>query len=128
MTDTATTFAGIHNENEFYSHHYLSEIFTGDIRDTVARWRDAAEAAGGASAGARTPYDALRALARDYLQFRRQFAHARRHEARVGRQREWFARLLGALGYAYEPHNHLLETATRCRCCSPGASTAPSAC
>ena len=109
MADTATTFAGIHNENEFYSHHYLSEIFTGDIRDTVARWRDAAEAAGGASAGARTPYDALRALARDYLQFRRQFAHARRHEARVGRQREWFARLLGALGYGYEPHNHLLE-------------------
>ena len=109
MADTATTFAGIHNENEFYSHHYLSEIFTGDIRDTVARWRDAAESAGGASAGARTPYDALRTLARDYLQFRRQFAHARRHEARVGRQREWFARLLGALGYGYEPHNHLLE-------------------
>ena len=109
MADTATTFAGIHNENEFYSHHYLSEIFTGDIRDTVARWRDAAESAGGASAGARTPYDALRALARDYLQFRRQFAYARRHEARVGRQREWFARLLDALGYGYEPHNHLLE-------------------
>ena len=56
MADTATTFAGIHNENEFYSHHYLSEIFTGDIRDTAARWRDAAESAGGASAGARTPY------------------------------------------------------------------------
>ena len=109
MADTATTFAGIHNENEFYSHHYLSEIFTGDIRDTVARWRDAAEAAGGASAGARTPNEALRALARDYLQFRRQFAHERRHEARVGRQREWFAQLLGALGYGYEPHNHPLE-------------------
>ena len=109
MADTATTFAGIHNENEFYSHHYLSEIFTGDIRDTVARWRDAAESAGGASAGARTPYEALRALARDYLQFRRQFALARRHEARVGRQRRWFAQLLGALGYGYEPHNHLLE-------------------
>ena len=37
MADTATTFAGIHNENEFYSHHYLSEIFTGDIRDIVTR-------------------------------------------------------------------------------------------
>ena len=109
MADTATTFAGIHNENEFYSHHYLSEIFTGDIRDTVARWRDAAEAAGGASAGARTPYEALRALARDYLQFRRQFALARRHEARVRCQRRWFAQLLDAFGYGYEPHNHLLE-------------------
>ena len=51
----------------------------------------------------------MRALARDYLQFRRQFAHARRHEARVGRQREWFAQLLGAFGYGYEPHNHPLE-------------------
>ena len=109
MADTATTFAGIHNENGFYSHHYLSEIFTGDIRDTVARWRDAAESAGGASAEARTPYDALRALARDYLQFRRQFAHERRHEARVRRQRRWFAQLLDALGYGYEPHNHPLE-------------------
>ena len=109
MADTATTFAGIHNENEFYSHHYLSEIFTGDIRDTVARWRDAAESAGGASAGARTPPDALRALARDYLQFRRQFALAHRHEARVRRQRRWFAQLLDALGYGHEPHNHLLE-------------------
>ena len=109
MADTATTFAGIHNENEFYSHHYLSEIFTGDIRDTVARWRDAAESAGGASAGARTPYEALRALARDYLQFRSQFAHERRHEARVRRQRRWFAQLLDAFGYGYEPHNHLLE-------------------
>ena len=109
MADTATTFAGIHNENEFYSHHYLSEIFTGDIRDTVARWRDAAESAGGASAGARTPYEALRALARDYLQFRRQFAHERRHQERVKRQRRWFAQLLDAFGYGYEPHNHLLE-------------------
>ena len=109
MAETATTFAGIHNENEFYSHHYLSEIFTGDIRDIVARWRDAAEAAGGAIAGARTPYEALRALARDYLQFRRQFAHERRHEARVKRQRRWFAQLLGVLGYGYEPHNHPLE-------------------
>ena len=109
MADTATTFAGIHNENEFYSHHYLSEIFTGDIRDTVARWRDAAEAAGGATAGARTPNEALRALARDYLQFRSQFAHERRHEARVRRQRRWFAQLLDAFGYGYEPHNHLLE-------------------
>ena len=26
---TAAAFTGIHNENEFYSHHYLSEIFGG---------------------------------------------------------------------------------------------------
>ena len=37
---TAAAFTGIHNENEFYSHHYLSEIFSGDIRATVDRWRN----------------------------------------------------------------------------------------
>ena len=109
MADTTTTFAGIHNENEFYSQHYLSEIFTGDIRGTIARWRDAAEAAGGPSAETRTPNEALRALARDYLQFRRQFAHERQHARRVKRQRQWFSQLLGALGYEHAPHNHVLD-------------------
>ena len=55
---TAATFTGIHNENEFYSHHYLSEIFSGDMRATVDRWRERAEAERG-----RTPYAALRTLA-----------------------------------------------------------------
>ena len=58
---TAAAFAGIHNENEFYSHHYLSEIFSGDIRATVDRWRRQADAESG-----RTPY-AARALAGDYV-------------------------------------------------------------
>ena len=109
MADTTATFAGIHNENEFYSHHYLSEIFAGDIRGTIAKWRETAEAADGASPRPRAPNEALRALARDYLQFRRQFARERRHEARVERQRRWFGQLLDALGYGYEPHNHVLD-------------------
>ena len=36
-SNTSTEFAGIRNENEFYSHHYLSELFVGDIRKTVKR-------------------------------------------------------------------------------------------
>ena len=42
--ETTAAFTGIHNENEFYSNHYLSEIFSGDIRATVNRWREQAEA------------------------------------------------------------------------------------
>ena len=53
--ETTATFAGIHNENEFYSQHYLSEIFTGDIRDTITRWREAAEAAGRFECGGADP-------------------------------------------------------------------------
>ena len=101
---TAATFTGIHNENEFYSHHYLSEIFSGDIRATVDRWRDAADAEGG-----RTPYAALRALATDYVRFRRDFDRERRSELRLTLQREWFRQLLPALGYEWSPANHPLD-------------------
>ena len=33
ISDNAATYLGIQNENEFYSAHYLSEVFDGDIRD-----------------------------------------------------------------------------------------------
>jgi hypothetical protein len=29
---------GITNENEFYSQHYLSEIFSGDVRGVLGAW------------------------------------------------------------------------------------------
>lgn len=29
---------GIYNENDFYSHHYLSEVFVGDIRGVLEQW------------------------------------------------------------------------------------------
>ena len=101
--EAAATFAGIHNENEFYSHHYLSEIFAGDIKETIKRWQD--------DATDRTPHAALRALARDYSRFRdaferraaqrtgvRQTAH-QVHADQIAAQRQWFRRFLGALGY-----------------------------
>ena len=103
-TATAATFTGIHNENEFYSHHYLSEIFSGDIRATVDRWREEAEAERG-----RTPYAALRALAGEYVRFRRDFDRERRSGQRLTLQRDWFRHLLPALGYDWVPANHLLD-------------------
>ena len=42
MSATASAvFAGISNENEFFSHHYLAELFQGDIKETVKRWNEA---------------------------------------------------------------------------------------
>ena len=101
---TAAAFTGIHNENEFYSHHYLSEIFSGDIRSTVDRWRESAEAGGG-----QTPFAALRALAGDYVRFRRDFDREHRSGRRLTLQREWFRQLLPALGYEWDPANHPLD-------------------
>ena len=104
-----TTFTGIQNENEFYSHHYLSEVFTNDIKATTTRWRETATKT---EDGQRAPDQALRALARPYLKFRQQFRRERRHQARVRLQRDWFRQLLTALGYNFSPVNHLLDDKT----------------
>ena len=104
-----TTFTGIQNENEFYSHHYLSEVFANDIQTTTARWRESAAESEG---GQRAPDQALRALATPYLRFRQQFSRERRHETRVSLQREWFRQILTALGYDFQPANHLLDDDT----------------
>ena len=76
----------------------------GDIRATVDRWRESAEAGGG-----QTPYAALRALAADYVKFRRDFERERRGEQRLTLQRDWFRQLLPALGYEWNPANHPLD-------------------
>ncbi len=104
-----TTFTGIQNENEFYSHHYLSEVFANDIRTTTGRWREAATES---EDGQSVPDQALRALARPYLRFRQQFNREHRHEARVSLQRDWFRQILTALGYDFKPANHLLDDDT----------------
>ena len=104
-----TTFTGIQNENEFYSHHYLSEVFANDIQTTTARWR---ESAAESESGQRAPDQALRALARPYLQFRQRFSRERRHQTRVSLQREWFRQVLTALGYGFQPANQLLDDDT----------------
>jgi len=105
----STTFAGIQNENEFYSHHYLAELFANDIQATTARWREAATKG---TNGKRTPDQALRALAHPYLQFRQQFRHERRDKNRVRLQRDWFRKFLNTLGYDFEPANHPLDEET----------------
>ena len=43
VLDAVDTFAGIANENEFYSHHYLAEVLKGDIKSRLEAW-DAHEA------------------------------------------------------------------------------------
>ena len=112
MPAATAALPGIHNENEFFSHHYLAEIFAGDVRETVERWRAAAEEAGGVGGGdapGGPPNAALRALAPEYVRFRRAFERERRAERRLTLQRGWFRRLLEALGYAWRPANHPLE-------------------
>ena len=99
----AAAFVGIHNENEFYSHHYLSEIFSRDIGATTDAWRqDAAN-------GDKPPYDQLRALATDYRRRRAEYQRERRPESRLRLQRAWLRTLLSPLGHGWRPGDHDLD-------------------
>ena len=102
----SSILTGIQNENEFYSHHYLSEVFANDIQSTTARWRENSDEG---KEGKLPPDRALRALTRPYLRFRQRFGRERRHHERVKLQRGWFRDLLTALGYNFSPSNYLLD-------------------
>ena len=100
---TPAAFTGIHNENEFYSHHYLSEILTRDLAETTAAWRK------NAAGGDRPPPDALRALATEYRRRRAEYQRERRPEPRLKLQRAWLRTLLRPLGHGWRPGDHVLD-------------------
>ena len=65
VAQSVQSFAGIANENEFYGHHYLAEVFKGDIRSLIESWEATEEAAGAdedTRAAARAPHKRLGGL------------------------------------------------------------------
>ena len=60
----ALDLTGINNENEFYTHHYLSAILENDLKDLFASWRKREE-----DENIRSPHVELRGQGRDYFIF-----------------------------------------------------------
>ena len=105
--ETSEAFVGIQNEHEFYSDHYLAEIFDQDLKRTTGQWRKDAE---DRDEPGKTPDAALRGLKDEYFQFRAEFDAERDDRKRIELQRGWFRKLLTALGHEWNPHNLPLET------------------
>lgn len=103
-------YAGIINDNEFYSEHYLADIFEGDIRGVIEAWQHRANEAGG-----ETPWALLRRGAHERLrEIEAVQALARRgraHES-VEASRELVRPLLEALGYPVHPERRRLDDDT----------------
>ena len=102
------TFAGITNENEFYSEHYLADIFQRDIGELLDEWQQAENAAREASEGPLpddqlTPWNRLKRVAHAYNQQLSIVERQRDPNARVQGQRELVAELLAVFGYDYRP-------------------------
>ncbi len=103
VLDAVQTFAGIANENEFYSHHYLAEVFRGDIKSRLEGWDAAAAAAAAAAASEaehRIPPKALAAFAQHWFALRRQRGRTRDLHEKWALFTQAQAGLLAALGYS----------------------------
>ncbi len=99
VLDAVETFAGIANENEFYSHHYLSEVFKGDIKSRLEAW-DANEALHPGVEAERSPAKRLGACAQKWFALRGQIARAGSDAEKWSIYTQMQTGLLQALGYA----------------------------
>ncbi|MBV0934404.1 Eco57I restriction-modification methylase domain-containing protein [Marinobacterium weihaiense] len=104
---------GISNENEFYSEHYLSEIFRSDITERLDRWQGEEDAARearreqGDSSGLPlhqlAPHNALNRIARDALNTFKELEREKTPHDQLALQRPWLKQLLALFGFEAKP-------------------------
>lgn len=112
VQDTAATFIGLTNDNEFFSAHYLAEVFQGDFADTIKDWDAREEQAKEAGTEYTTPHRALRNLNQTYFALRHKLKTERSAAERIRLQRDFFKDLLGTLGIPYQPQNRTIAPNT----------------
>ena len=105
VLDTVQTFAGITNENEFYSHHYLAEVFKGDIKARIEAWLQREQESGQDDAG-RAPFKRLASWSSRWFALRGELSKVRDSRERLRAFAELQGGLLRALGYGAAPARH----------------------
>ena len=85
---------GIYNDNEFYTEHYLSEKFEGDIKAVLKQWRDEAETE------SQTPYKRLEALNRPFFELQNSLTKLS-GDNRITELKTFYKEQLNVLGYDY---------------------------
>lgn len=99
VLDAVQPFTGIANENEFYSHHYLAEVFKGDIKARLDAW-EAAESEHPGDDAFRAPYKRLQAWAQKWFSLRGQVPREHEEAERWQLFTQLQTGLLQALGYS----------------------------
>jgi hypothetical protein len=113
---------GLINENEFYSDHYLAEIFSGDIREVLSAWqqreddeRETARNRGEPATqyrGYRTPPNRLASIAREILLGIEEVERQRQPKERLLLSRALTKNLLSAFELPCEPQVLTLDDDT----------------
>ncbi|WP_404359801.1 hypothetical protein [Methylotuvimicrobium sp. KM1] len=101
---------GISNENEFYSQHYLSEIFSGDVRGVLETWgeqeaqaRETARAHNQKEPEYRAPYARLNSIWREALNQLDSLQRPQPPRERVVKGRAVIRQLLQIFDLPYQP-------------------------
>lgn len=112
---------GIQNDNEFYSHHYLSAIFEGDLKDTFRQWQQQeddyretlkqTQAKPNTSSPERAPWIHLRTLSQAFFKLQNQLEKEHDSNTRQQLQRSFNALLLQALNYTAQSSLKSLDQA-----------------
>ena len=104
VAQASQNFVGITNENEFYGHQYLAEVFSGDIRELIDRWQANADAATPEEKEAlATPFAKLRRQGTPWFAALNNLSRLRDPAECIRAHHEMHAPLLKALGYQLEP-------------------------
>ncbi|MGO3354363.1 MAG: hypothetical protein ACTILI_13455 [Halomonas sp.] len=105
VQETVATFVGLTNDNEFFSAHYLAEVFQGDFANTIEEWNSREDTAKQAGREDPSPHRGLRNLNQRYFALRHRLKSERSAAERIRLQREFFQALMSVLGIPYQPEN-----------------------
>jgi len=90
---------GITNENEFYTNHYLSEIFEKDTSDQISSWQDKENQ----DENYKTPFKRLRGIGPSYLELLKELnKKSSKTEDKIKAQREFMRAFLDIFDYEYK--------------------------
>lgn len=102
----AIDITGITNENEFYTHHYLSAILENDLKDVFSEWKRKEE-----EDETPQPYTLLRSLRKEFFATHTLLEKEKKIDERLIIQRGFVSQLLDALGYHYHDQTVDLDDA-----------------
>ena len=92
---------GITNENEFYTNHYLSEIFEKDTSDQISSWQEKENE----DENYKTPFKKLRGIGPSYLELLKELNKKNsKTEDKIKAQREFMKLFLDIFDYEYNNH------------------------
>ncbi len=97
---------GIINENEFYTNHYLNEIFEGDIKDQITSWQERENESESYS----TPFKKLRGIGPKYIELLKELdKKSNKTKEKLTASRAFYKTFFDIFGYEFNYESKELD-------------------